>query len=224
MATGPYVNHILRGIQEAAETESHGQNLISEIAQIKAESKTRPRNTHIFPRTEHDLYVEPHWVSQRLFEEEKFPGTIWDPCCGTGRIVEAAKAAGLPVFASDIADHGYNSARINFLTEPTPIRPPFSVVTNPAYKLKGEIAHRAFALGAVKVALFLPIAQMNAAWRWLDGLPRGFMYLVTPRPPVPPLVVKKPGGGRPDFVWLILDSRPEGHSGWAWLHRDGGDQ
>ena len=209
MTTGPYVNHILREIQEAAE-----------IAQIKAGSKVRSRDTHIFERAEHDLYVEPQWVSQRLFAVEKFPGTVWDPCCGTGRIVEAAKAAGLPTFASDIADHGYGATHLDFLTEPAPIASPFSIVTNPPYNVKAEIVRRAFALGATKVALFLPIAHRNAAWRWLDGLPRGFMYLITPRPPVPPTSVGKPGGGRPDFIWLILDSRPEGHSGWAWLRRD----
>jgi hypothetical protein len=29
-------------------------------------------------------------------------------------------------------------------------------------------------------------------------------------------------GGRPDFIWLILDSTHEGKPTWGWLHRDEG--
>lgn len=186
----------------------------------------RPRNTHIFERAANDLYIEPCWVSERLFAVEKFPGVIWDPCCGTGMIPKAARAAGISSCASDIADHGYGERPRDFLTRPALAASPFSVVTNPPYGLAREIVERALELGGLKVAIFFPIARMNAAWRWLTPLPLAHMYLVTPRPSVPPRTVfdrgEKAKGGRPDFIWLILDRMHEGKPTWEWLHRDGG--
>jgi len=65
---------------------------------------------------------------------------------------------------------------------------------------------------------------MNAAWCWLTPLPLAHMYLITPRPSVPPRAVfdrgEKAEGGRPDFIWLILDRTHEGKPIWGWLHRD----
>jgi hypothetical protein len=176
----------------------------------------RPRNTHIFARADHDLYVEPPWPSERLFAIETFPEPVWDPCAGTGTIVESACAAGLRYAASDI------STGRDFLIEPALIPPPFSVVTNPPYAIAREIVERALELGATKIAIFFPVARMNAAWRWLMPLPLAHMYLLTPRPSVPPRAVENPRGGRVDFCWLILDRRHAGKPTWAWLHRDGG--
>jgi hypothetical protein len=59
-------------------------------------------------RTNSDFYIEPEWCSERLFAVEQFTGAIWDPCCGIGRIVEAARRAGYPTIASDIVDRGYH--------------------------------------------------------------------------------------------------------------------
>jgi hypothetical protein len=51
-------------------------------------------DAHVWEREANEHYVEPHWCSERLFEEEQFPGLIFDPCCGFGRIPESAKKAG----------------------------------------------------------------------------------------------------------------------------------
>jgi hypothetical protein len=175
--------------------------------------RRRRRNTHIFARARNDLYVEPLWCSERLLAVETFPGTIWDPCAGTGTIPKAARAAGQPTRASDIVD-GHD-----FLVDSSLLAPPFSVVTNPPYSITREIAERALELGAVKLAIFFSIARVNAAWRWLDSLPLARLYMLTPRPSVPPLGAKKVGGGRVDFCWLVLDQRHERLPTWDWLHR-----
>jgi hypothetical protein len=180
----------------------------------------RKRDSHIFERAAHDLYVEPSWCSARLFAVEQFPGVIWDGCCGSGTIPEAATAAGLASYASDIADHGYGQRFSDFLTRPALPYSVFSVVTNPPYAIAREIVERALELGAVKVAIFFPVARMNAAWRWLESLPLARLYLLTPRPSVPPITAKVVGGGRVDFCWLVLDRRHEGSPTWGWLHRD----
>jgi hypothetical protein len=177
-------------------------------------SGKRPRKSHIFERVANDLYVEPAWVSERLFAVETFPGRIWDPCCGTGTIIRSARATGLRGCATDI------STGWNFLTARVPGRGPFSVVTNPSYAITREIVERALELGATKVAFLFPTRRVHAA-HWLESLPVAHQYFLTPRPSVPPITAKKVGGGSVDFSWLVIDQRHKGPPTWGWLHRDG---
>ena len=181
----------------------------------------RPRQSHIFDRDDHDFYVEPAWCSERLIAVEPFAGPIWDPAAGSGTIPRAARAAGLSNFASDIADRG-SAQRQDFLTAPAPAET-FNVVTNPPFGLARDFVERALTLGAVKTAIIFPTARLNAA-RWLKPLPLAKIYLLTPRPSMPPGEViargEKPGGGKTDFCWLVLDHTHSGSPELAWLHRD----
>ena len=111
----------------------------------------RLRQSHIFDRDDHDFYVEPAWCSERLFAVEPFAGLIWDPAAGSGTIPRAARTAGLPNFASGIADHGCGP-RQDFLIAPAPAEA-FNVVTNPPFRLARYFVERALTLGAVKAAI-----------------------------------------------------------------------
>jgi len=185
----------------------------------------RPRYAHIFDRDVRDFYSEPAWCSERLFAVELFNGLIWDPACGLGTIPRSACAAGLSSFASDIADHGYGERR-DFLaaSAPTTI---FNVVTNPPFRSAREFVERALTVGASKTAIIFPTARLNAA-HWLETLPLARIWLLTPRPSMPPGEVilrgEKPGGGKTDFCWLIFDRTHEGPPSLTWLHRDGGER
>jgi hypothetical protein len=64
------------------------------------------RDSHIFEKEKHGHYVEPEWCSRRLFEVEKFKGTIYDPACGWATILGVACAAGYTVRGGDIVDRG----------------------------------------------------------------------------------------------------------------------
>jgi hypothetical protein len=190
------------------------------IIDLPAKGK-RPRRSHIFDRDDDDFYVEPVWCSERLFAVETFTGLIWDPAAGSGTIPRSARAAGLSNFASDIADHGCGP-RQDFLTAPAPAVA-FSIVTNPPFKLARAFVERALTLGAAKVAIIFPTARLNAA-RWLKPLPLAKIYLLTPRPSMPPGEViargEKPGGGKTDFCWLVFDRTHSGPPELWWLHRD----
>ena len=184
----------------------------------------RPRRSHIFARDRDYFYSEPSWVSERLFAAEMFGGLIWDPARGLATIARAASAAGLSIFASDIADHGYG-VRQDFLKSTTPTTDVFNVVTNPPFMLTHEFVEHALALGAAKVAIIFPVARLNAA-HWLTTLPFARVWLLTPRPSMPPgrLVAngKKPSGGKTDFCWSIFDRTRTGSPTVAWLHHNGG--
>lgn len=185
-----------------------------------------------YDRETDEWYVEPEWVNRRLFDVEHFEGGIWDPCCGMGRIPEAARAAGHnDVFSTDLIDRGYSNldAVGDFFT----LDAPFSnIVCNPPYAIMQPFAERALKLTTGKVAMVVPSARLHAAWRWLTATPLQTVWLLTPRPSMPPgYVVKyginsngspaKVGGGKADFCWLVWEHGHVAPPTLRWLHRDG---
>ena len=145
----------------------------------------RPRLSHVWGREAADHYVEPVWVSARLFETEDFDRSqiLLDPCTGFGRVATAAKAAGYTVIAADIVNRGYPNCEIQDFLERRTVPP--SVVGNPPFNAVEAFARHALNLGARKVALLFPTARLNAA-RWLQALPLRRVWLLTPRPSMPP--------------------------------------
>ena len=67
-------------------------------------------------------------------------------------------------------------------------------------------------------------AAHNAA-RWLEQTPLARIWLLTPRPSMPPgeaiLRGEKPAGGKVDFCWLVFEVGYYGKSIVRWLQRDG---
>lgn len=185
---------------------------------------------HIFDREVHEHYVEPEWCSKRLFEAEQFDGPIWDPCCGFGRIPEAARAAGHFIHASDIADRGY---------DPHPDMPGGmkcikdffkcqlgckNIVGNPPFNIFKRFALHALEMSTHKVAMLWIVPRLNAAG-WLQGTPLARVWLLTPRPSMPPGHVITDGGkvtgDTRDFCWLVFSHGHKGPPELRWLHRDG---
>lgn len=186
----------------------------------------RTKAAHIWEREEHEHYVEPQWCSQRLFEVEQFDGAIIDPCCGFGRIPEAAKNAGYIIGASDIVDRGYKSPAFHTCDFLTDQRRPFAsnIVCNPPFDIFEKFARHALEVTTGKVAMIWLVPRLNAA-RWLSGTPLRRIWLLTPRPSMPPGHVisagQKPGGGTQDFAWLVWERGYQGKPELGWLHRDG---
>ena len=182
----------------------------------------RPENSHIWDREQHEHYVEPEWVSRRLFDVEKFEGGIWDPACGFGRIVEAAKAAGYSTSASDVIDRGYSGLNKvgDFLRSEGGVP---NIVSNPPFDQFEAFAHHALAIAFNKVAMIWLVRRLNAA-RWLQDTPLARIHLLTPRPSMPPghtiTAGEKPGGGKQDFCWLVWDKSHSGPATIGWLRRD----
>ena len=72
--------------------------------------------------------------------------------------------------------------------------------------------------------MIFPVARLNAA-RWLQDTPLRRIWLLTPRPSMPPgrmlMSGKNPSGGKTDYCWLVWQQ------GWfynraeiGWLHRE----
>lgn len=186
------------------------------------DAASKPRDSHIFARQQHDHYVEPEWCSERLFDVEAFKGKIWDPCCGWGRIVDAAEAHGHQAEGSDIVDR----ARNRFLTSDflkTDLGTEWDIVCNPPFDLSKKFALHAIKGTKGKVAMIWLWRRLPAA-RWLADTPLARVWLLTPRPSMPSgeFIAKggKVGGGTQDFCWLVWDHSHKGPPSINWLHRD----
>src|SRR5262245_8317682 len=139
-----------------------------------------------------------------------------------GRVVDAARAHGYPATGADIVSRNTEFATADFL-ETT--RPFDNAVTNPPFSLTRRFAEHALTLVRHKVALLFPVACLKAAGKWLAPMPLCRVWLLTPRPSMPPASVilrgEKPRGGRADFCWLVLDKAFTGRPTINWLARDG---
>lgn len=188
------------------------------IADIK-----RAENSHIWQRETHEHYVEPQWCSRRLFDVESFVGPILDPCCGFGNILKSAKAAGHDTWAADIVDRGFPGATVEDFFSAAPVGPPADIVSNPPFDQFKPFAQRAIELCYQKVALIWLVRTLPAA-RWLEETPLARIWLLTPRPSMPPghtiIAGEKPGGGKQDFCWLVWDTEHVGPATIRWLRRD----
>jgi hypothetical protein len=188
-------------------------------------AEATPINAHAWKREAHEHYVEPFWCSKRLLEEEDFSPGIWDPCCGFGRILDAATLVGLYGIGTDIVDRGYRdfAAKQDFFSGAFGFRSP-NIVCNPPFNIVQRFAERALAHeGTRKVAMIFPTARLNAA-HWLRETPLMRVWLMTPRPSMPPghtiTAGEKPGGGKMDFCWLVWERGHEGPAELRWLRRD----
>ena len=116
-------------------------------------AQSTPINAHAWQREVHEHYVEPHWCSERLFAEEKFEGPIWDPCCGFGRIPDAAKKADLEAIGTDITYRGWLPfcGKMDFLSRGRLIdTKDFDIVCNPPFNIAGKFARHAIDMDGVE--------------------------------------------------------------------------
>ncbi|WP_255608295.1 hypothetical protein [Methylosinus sp. Sm6] len=104
----------------------------------------RALNAHLWVRHPQDWYVEESWVDHRFFEEEAFEGSIYDPACGLGRIVEAARAAGYnDVRGEDLVSRSMFCDRaVDFLSEDAGRQAPDNICCNPPFRKSREFVIR----------------------------------------------------------------------------------
>lgn len=198
----------------------------------------RAKNTHSFDRDEDEWYVEPRSVTTQLLAVESFPGTIYDPACGRGNVVEAInEAAGYQkALGTDLINRfheglpNWHRGTLDFLAGSVADLPGAdSIVMNPPFgkaKLAEAFIRRALKVARYKVAVFVDVRFLGGAKRasglFAERCPSRVWY-ITPRPSCPPghyiLDGGKVGGGTADYCWLVYDltaPRPSTYQG-GWL-------
>lgn len=189
----------------------------------------RAKAAHIWEKEQHEWYVEPRWTSVRLFEVERFDGPVCDPCCGGGNILASAALSGHEAYGYDVVDRGsaHFRARRDFLSDGVMAA---NIVTNPPFDQIDQFAAQALRMAERKVAMICPTRRLNAAGKWLAATPLYRVWMLTPRPSMPPgaefhrlaALGKEPSGGTMDFCWLVWLRGFEGAPTINWLHRDEG--
>jgi hypothetical protein len=96
-----------------------------------------------------DQYETPAWVTLALVPHlPEINDMIWEPACGSGKMVAALRQAGFDVTGSDIADG------VDFLCHPAKSGIG-AIITNPPYALAREFIERAWHFNSVRVVAML---------------------------------------------------------------------
>jgi hypothetical protein len=164
-----------------------------------------------------DLYQTPPEAVHALLSVESFVGTIWEPACGPGSIVNVLRTAGHRVHATDILDYGLadSESGVDFLLEwQTPGFHIGAIVTNPPFKLAGQFVSHALTLGVPKIAMLLRLAFLESERRRaiLDGGLLARVHVFRNRLPM----MHRDGWDGPQassamaFAWFVWDLRHKG--------------
>lgn len=184
---------------------------------------------HLWVRHPDDYYVEPAWCNDALFAAVKFEGLVVDPCCGLGRVLDAASSAGLDTFGMDIvsrgADQNHRFRIADFLTDELKPGGYPNMAFNPPYKYDEKFLGRAINRSQKLTAALLRAQWANAGARsrWLESLPLRYVLALAPRPSMPPGTVieagENPGGGRVDYSWFVFERGYTGKPEFGWARR-----
>lgn len=159
-----------------------------------------------YERKERDLYETPAWVTECLRPYLPAVSHIWEPACGSGKMVRALEGMGYSVLATDI-DGGLDF--MDFKRVDEPIR---TIVTNPPYDLATPFIIHA-------VAMVKPVAGFVAMLLRTDfDHARGRSALFTESCFAKKVVLTKrikwfeDSKGQPSFnhAWFIWDWKHQG--------------
>jgi hypothetical protein len=117
--------------------------------------KAEIRAIHVsgYDRQGRDFYATPDWVTEALLRHIRFRGPVWEPCCGDGAMSNVLATHGYKVVSTDIAERGFGTPGIDFLTCRNMPEGCRSIVTNPPYGDTGS--HRGQARSSAAMLTFL---------------------------------------------------------------------
>jgi type I restriction-modification system DNA methylase subunit len=122
-----------------------------------------------------DNFQTPDWpvISFLNALPEPLDGTIWDPCCGKGNLVNLFIRMNQKAFGTDI-ESGYN-----FLKD-LEIPSHDYIITNPPYSLKDKFIARCYELGK-PWSLLMPITALGEQKRYKMFKEHGIQVGLLPR-------------------------------------------
>jgi len=96
-----------------------------------------------------DQYETPAWVTLALIPHlPELNGKIWEPACGSGKMVAALRQAGFEVVGSDITQG------VDFLVQ-APETSVSAIITNPPYALAPEFIEGALHFDDTRIVAML---------------------------------------------------------------------
>jgi hypothetical protein len=158
-----------------------------------------------YERKPFDQYETPAWVTLALIPQlPAFTGKIWEPACGSGKMVAALRQAGFDVVASDITQG------VDFLDDP-PELGVSAIITNPPYALACEFIERALYIAGNRIIAMLLRTDFDHA------ASRAHLFADCPIFAKKVVLTKRirwfeDSKGSPSFnhCWMIWDQRHQG--------------
>lgn len=175
----------------------------------------------VYERAADDWYVEPVQATLDLLDRVRFTGSVWDPACGGGNVLQACRERGIECLGTDIAPRPGAARLHDFLADaPAPMAAD-NIICNPPYGAAEAFILKALRLAPRKVAMITRLAFMEGQAR------RDHLFL--PHPPARVLVFSrrlsmppggtdiKPQGGAVAYCWLVWDAGHDGATEVAWI-------
>lgn len=150
-----------------------------------------------------DFYVTPSYVIEALLNREKFIGTIFEPCCGSGSIIKTLKnLTNNKIIGCDINGNKYGYNQANFLDRTKSMA---NIVTNPPYNQVLSIIQHSLNLYNKKMAFLIRLAFVETQKRYnlifKNNLPYK-IYVFSKRIDFRPTSITGIGGGL-ITAWLV---------------------
>jgi hypothetical protein len=183
--------------------------------------------SHSYAERGDDFYATPPEAVHSLLAIEKkwLPGgTIWEPACGDGAIVNVLRAAGREVVATDLIDRGCpgSTSGLDFVRDG---RGPGrgvtkAIITNPPYRLAWQFVERALQ-ECDYVAMLLRLAFLEGLARkaWFEMRQLARVHVSSRRLPM----MHRHGWDGPKagsavcHAWFVWDKRHEGRPVIQWF-------
>ena len=167
-----------------------------------------------------DNYPTPDIATLSLLAREDFPGTIWEPACGSGNIVRHFPGC----MATDIrSDTISGEPGIDFLTE---VRHVDHIITNPPYRLALPFAQHSLKCARRKVALLCKLAFLegNARYALFRDHPLKTVYVFSKRLPWTKEGDTRKQSSMIPFAWFVWEIGFQGKTTLEWIVTDDKEQ
>lgn len=173
-------------------------------------------------RPEADFYPTPPYATKALLEKEQFSEYVWEPACGDGAISKVLTDFGYRVYSDDLYDYDYGTSGHDFLTvsEPQGWKSPYSIVTNPPFKLAIEFMERALSWkNCEKLALLCKLAFLEGQERSvkLEQSPLHYVWVFRKRLQLTRNGDAYKNGGMIAFAWFVWEQGYTGSPKIGWI-------
>lgn len=164
-------------------------------------------------RAPRDFYPTPPHATDALMKREKFVGTIWEPACGDGAMLDVIRKYH-PAVGTDIV------SGIDFLKE-NALRAD-NIITNPPYNLAEQFIAHAKNRSTRKIAMLLKLAFLEGRRRYAmfqdKQFPLKTVYVFSKRITFHPQKLDdKKTGGMIAFAWFVWDAEYCGPTTIEWI-------
>ncbi|MCF8483321.1 MAG: hypothetical protein K9H25_23095 [Rhodospirillum sp.] len=176
-----------------------------------------------------ECFETPPWAAAQILRVELLTRRVVDPCCGTGVLSEAARAAGYEVESWDLHNWGYQGTEWigrDFLAVDQ-VLPEFSVFMNPPFSLACDFVDHARRLGARKILAFQRYAwrESDTRRRWWAKNPPTRVWLCGDRAncwrfDIPP--ERRQGGAPTAHAWFVWEVGHKGAELGGAIYKSGG--